>query len=129
MKPQPGSLKTFVLNDEWEVFTLKLSVFQPFNQDNFDMKVEGSRQEIDGQTMKKNLLPIDYLPEKYGTKVKPYELSIKLKQGGENKIEYFYSLKSFEKETTVTEREPFRLLDIQDPFTYRGELSYNKSSV
>ena len=117
------------MNDEWEVFTLKLSVFQPFNQDNFDMKLEGSRPEIDGQTMKKNLLPIDYLPEKYGCKVRPYELSLKLKQGGENKIEYFYSLKSFEKETTVSEREPFRLLDIQDPFTYRGELSYNKSSV
>ena len=93
------------------------------------MKLEGSRPEIDGQTMKKNLLPIDYLPEKYGCKVRPYELSLKLKQGGDNKIEYFYSLKSFEKETTVSEREPFRLLDIQDPFTYRGELSFNKSSV
>ena len=76
------------------------------------MKIEGSRHELDGQSMKKNTNPIEFLSSKYGGKVKPYDITLKLKQGGENKIEYFYSLKGFEKKTTVTESEPFRVLDI-----------------
>jgi hypothetical protein len=66
---------------------------------------------------------------KYGCKVRPYEANIKLRQGGENKIEYFYSLKSFQKDTAVPESEPCRVLDIQDPADYRGELAYHKTSV
>jgi hypothetical protein len=93
------------------------------------MKVEGSRPEFDGQVMKMFTQPNDFMPNKYGQKMRPYEISMKLAKGGENKIEYFYSLKSFEKETSVAETEPFRVLHIQDPFTYRGELAFNKSSV
>ena len=69
------------------------------------MKISGSRPEIDGIIMKKNTQALDYMPYKYGQKVRPYEISVKLRQGGENKFEYFYSLKSFVKDTTVTESE------------------------
>ena len=104
--------KLVVLNDEWETFTLKLTVFQPLNHENFDMKVEGNREELDGIVMKKNMQPIDYMPHKYGQKVRPYEISIKMRQSTENRIEYFYSLKPFDKKTVVTEREPSRTLEI-----------------
>ena len=46
-----------------------------------------------------------------------------------NKIEYIYSIKNFETQEVVYEREPHRYLQIEDPILYRGELAYQKSSV
>lgn len=76
------------------------------------MRIEGNRFEFDGQVMKKNIQPVDYMPNKYGQKVRPYEIQVKVKQSESSRIEYFYSLKSFEKETVVSERDPHRVLQI-----------------
>ena len=92
------------------------------------MKVDGSRYELDGQLMKKNITPVDYQSHKYGCKVSPYHISLKLKQSEDTRIEYEYSLIEFKSRKTVNEGQP-RILEIQDPFDYRGELAYNKSSV
>jgi len=39
-----------------------------------------------------------------------------------NRFEYCYSLKMFGNTEVVYEREPHRVLDIQDPILYRGQL-------
>jgi hypothetical protein len=43
------------------------------------MKIEGSRPELDGVTLKKNTQPIDFMPNKFGLKVRPYEITLKMK--------------------------------------------------
>ena len=45
------------------------------------------------------------------------------------KIEYTYSMKDFETQEIINEREPHRIIEIQDPILYRGELGYQKSNV
>ena len=64
---------------------------------------------------------------KYGKKVKPYEVSVKMNQEelreDKDKIYYSYSLKNFESNDVIYEREPNRVIEIQDPSTYRGELA------
>lgn len=43
-----------------------------------------------------------------------------------NKFEYYYSLKKFGAKDIVYEREPHRLIEIQDPLLYRGQLGAAK---
>jgi hypothetical protein len=69
---------------------------------------------------------------KYGKKVKPYEVSLRINQDEtlveREKIEYSYSLKNFEQNDVIYERE-YRVIEIQDPDTYRGELAAQKTSI
>ena len=44
------------------------------------------------------------------------------------KIEYLYSMKNFKSQEVVFEREPYRVIEIQDPFFYRGQLAHKESS-
>jgi len=44
------------------------------------------------------------------------------------KIEYLYSMKNFKSQEVVFEREPYRVIEIQDPFFYRGQLAHKETS-
>jgi hypothetical protein len=127
-------IKNVVINDEWETYLINYTVFQPFEDNLFDMRIEGNRPELDHQVLKKRELPVDWMPVKYGQKMRPYELDIKVRQNekdisneesGKNvRFEYYYSMKKFETGEIVYEREPHRVLEIQDPILYRGELAH-----
>jgi len=77
---------------------------------------------------------------KFGQKIRPYEYTVDMIQTGEYsypidfdpelyKIEYIYSMKNFQSGEIVYEREPHRVLHIQDPMHYRGQLAYKKSNA
>jgi len=46
-------IKNVVLTDVWETFQIRWTVNQPFEDENLDMIIEGNREEIDHQIMKK----------------------------------------------------------------------------
>lgn len=65
-----------------------------------------------------------------GEKVRPWEFFVTFKQGVCPKyIKYKYSVRNDLKDTNVWEREPSRVLDLQDPNSYRGELGRAGSNV
>ena len=68
-----NQIKNVVINDEWETYTINYTVFQPFEDNIFDMRIEGNRPELDLKVMKKVQKPMDWLSVKYGQKMQPYE--------------------------------------------------------
>lgn len=132
-------MKYVVVNDVWETYSLNFSVFQPFVDTNsFDMRLDGNIKELDRKLMHKREDTINWMPSKYGQKIRPYEVTVTMKQENrENKdlvtspkktIEYLYSMKNFKSQEVVFEREPYRVLEIQDPIFYRGTLAHKESS-
>lgn len=101
------------------------------------MRVEGNRPDLELKVMNQANKPSDWFSNKYGQKVRPYELSLKIKQADDAvsneqsgkvfRIEYLYSMKNIETKEAVYEREPHRVMEIQDPILYRGDLSAQKS--
>lgn len=133
-------IKNVVLTDVWETFQIRWTVNQPFEDENLDMILEGNRDEIDHQVMKKIPQETEWMYNKFGQKVKPYEYVIDMLQNGEYtypidfnpdlyKIEYIYSMKNFSTGETVYEREPHRVLHIQDPMHYRGQQALKKTTA
>ena len=88
--------------------------------------LEGNKAKLERVVMNQSASPKDWMINKYGKKVKPYEVSVKINQEEniteKDKIEYSYSLKNFEQNDVIYERE-YRVIEIQDPNLYRGELS------
>ena len=90
----------------------------------------GSQNEVEMEStppmrMNRTQRPIEWLFDKYGQKVRPWEIIISF-QNGEltlpDKIIYNYSKCNEQETSIVKEREPSRSLIIQQPETYRGEL-------
>ena len=69
-----NQIKNVVINDEWESYVINFTVFQPFEDNLFDMRIEGNRPELDLKVLKKMENPTDWMGFKYGQKVKPYEI-------------------------------------------------------
>ena len=44
------------------------------------MRIQGNQPELDNKMLKRTKDPINWLSNKYGKKVRPFELSIKFKQ-------------------------------------------------
>lgn len=146
--------KIVSLYDEWETYTIKFSVLEPFDDPKIDVRLQGNNPYLHDQVMTRAEKPKEWLMSKYGQKVSPFELSVKMRQFPEpgeaqiedgismdffdpdaesrrleqqpNKFEYYYSLKKFGAKDIVYEREPHRLIEIQDPLLYRGQLGAAK---
>lgn len=130
-----NSIKNMVLYDEWETYTIKFQVYEPFEDPQMDVRIQGNRPEVDNKVMKRQPAQ-EYLTHKYGKKVRPFEVSIKFKQtpyielssneseadrnpegevlfqGRHNRFEYCYSSKLFNSNDVVYEREPHRVIEI-----------------
>lgn len=118
--------KSAVINDEWESYQIKFSVYQPL-EGQYDMMLEGNKAQLERVVMVQSAQPKEWLMNKYGKKVRPYEVTVRMNQeelvSQKDKIYYSYSLKNFEQNDVIYEREPNRILEIQDPSLYRGELA------
>ena len=128
-----NKIKNMVLNDEWETYSIKLSVLEPFEDKSLDVRVQGNKPGFDNQVMVRNLeQAIDWMPHKYGKPVKPFEILIKMRQVDADvgsdalRFEYGYSMKSFGSDEIVYEREPHRIIELQDPEDYRGQVGLHK---
>ena len=69
--------------------------------------------------------PIEWLIDKYGQKIRPWEIIISFKNTElllPNEIIYNYSKSNSNGTQIVKEREPKRSMIIQPPETYNGEL-------
>lgn len=71
-----------------------------------------------------------WLYDKYGLEMRPWEANIKMKADRleNNEIIYSYSKSDPNQRDFIYEREPSRIMEIQDPDNYRGELGLQKSS-
>ena len=74
------------LNDIWESFKVNFSVFAPIETHGDDMLITGSRDELGNWNktsgpiqMTRSIINQDWLNEKYGEGVMPFETSITLK--------------------------------------------------
>jgi len=135
-------VKHVELRDEWEQFTLKFSVFSPFDEGMF---LEGDSGLGLGDLRMQRVPRRDgWLLHKYGTTVTPWECRVKIdnKEGdscGEwrqdvcgytKKIQYhFRKLGSGVYNDSAREREPGRILEIENPERYQGELGAAHSEV
>ena len=90
------------------------------------MLLEGNKAQLERVVMTQSASPKGWMMNKYGKKVKPYEVTVRMSQEEhiteKDKIEYSYSLKNFEQDDVIYERE-YRVIEIQDPNLYRGELT------
>ena len=75
-----NQIKNVVINDEWETYSINFTVFQPFEDNIFDMRLEGNREELDLKVMKKAEKVSDWMDFKYGQKIKPYDITVKMRQ-------------------------------------------------
>ena len=143
-----NNVKNVFLYDEWETYTLKLSIFEPFDDPKIDVRLQGNHPQLQDVVMTRADKPSAWLQHKYGKKVQPFEVNVKMRQasgpgGAEdsfsfsdaeapraqpNRLEYCYSLKLFGSKEVVYEREPHRVLEIQDPLLYRGQMGACKNT-
>lgn len=133
--------KEVELKDEWETFTIRFSVNSPQASDGVTgaeiMRIFGSMPELTKagsvgsgpKQMRKSRRKFRWLHDKYGQEMRPWECQIKVKMEAlkkVNQIIYGYSKSSGDE--FIYEREPSRILKIQQPETYRGELGAQRSS-
>lgn len=154
---QGQKIKHVILKDEWETFTIRFSVATKFEGESEEdasqaartnnareptqcMRIIGSLPELTKRgvmnsgpkEMKKCARRFRWMHDKYGQQMKPWECLVKLNIGALSSrpdIIYSYSNSiTTPKQEIVYEREPSRLLKVQPPETYNGELGAQKSS-
>ena len=97
------------LHDEWEHFTIKFNINYGIDNDNYSVRINGSLPEL-GEwdkgcgpiKMERCQRPREYMMQKYGSQIKPWEFYIKLKNDFNDKfdlinkstISYKYSIKT-----------------------------------
>jgi hypothetical protein len=132
--------KVVQLNDVWESFRVNFSVYAPIETHGDQMFISGSRDELGnwnktsspGQ-MTRSIINQDWLNEKYGEGVMPFEASITLKQQRQTVINHHFSFDynyTFRNGASTsgggfTERHLPRTISFIDPSNYNGQYSHN----
>jgi len=139
-----------VLRDHWEQFTIRFSVFAAINATQTAepgaqegakeyMRIIGSVPELTKsgtiesgpRRMKKAAKKFRWLYDKYGQEMCPWECQVTLKTSDfteARELIYSYSKGDHAQRDYVYEREPSRIIKLQPPETYRGELGAQRSS-
>lgn len=111
-------MKYYELNDIWQQFNIRFSVFDPFGQANDSLWLESpTLGKID---MKRSNKTTGWLESKYGKNVETWECTIKHANDFlNNEGEFFDNGLSFEYQycrqrgrNVTKEREPFRLFEL-----------------
>lgn len=130
-----GGKKTKIaeINDEWETFYVRFTVFQPSQNDHEQMLICGSKEELGSWehpiTMTRSHQKVDWFDKKYGEFVRPYECEIKFRNEKTDKInkafrfDYEYRIERGLRQNLTIERDPNRFIEIQNPSHYDGMLS------
>ena len=128
-----SNVKFVQLQDEWEHFTMKFSVNYNFDDDYYNLRVNGSREELGKWKEGSGPVKMDrcenarwFMPAKFGVKLKPWEVFIRLKNDlsdTNNSIRYNYSVKkdTWNDECWEWEREPARTVKFLRPQMYTGQ--------
>ena len=129
------------LRDEWEHFSIRFSIYSSSLEDDGAefMRIIGSIPELTRSgsvesgplKLKRSKRKFRWLNDKYGQELRPWECNLKFKIDvleKFNEIIYSYSKTGKNKKEFIYEREPSRIMEIQKPQTYRGELGLQKSS-
>jgi len=130
------------MEDEWESFKVRFTVFHPVIHANQQIRISGNTQELGNWDT--NSSPIimqqsnrlnHWISEKYGENVRPYEAIVSFKNkyllaGKPFVLQYNYSLINGIRGNEEWERDPHRILEINDATagykgTYRGQNSSN----
>lgn len=114
-----------VLDDDWEHYKVNFSIYYPlkdlkreYMRINGDIPELGSWNKLDGPVKMKLGNEVTWLT---GEKVRPWELTLRLSSvKTPNRVVYKYSIRNDYEDYTIWEREPSRVLDIQDPNLYSG---------
>lgn len=118
--------------DDWEQFTIKFSVNYDLDNDFYNLRINGSREELGNWSEGTGPIVMDrcesprwFQPNKYGQMVRPWEVFIRLKNDlSDNNcsFKYNYSIRreSLNDESSEWEREPARSLTILKPQGYQG---------
>lgn len=129
--PKP-SVKHVQLQDEWEHFAVKFSVNYNLDNDYYNVRINGSREELGDWKDGSGPVQMDrcetarwFMPTKYGGKLKPWEIFVRMKNDLtdlNNSFRYNYSVKkdSWNDECWEWEREPSRMITFMKPQLYKG---------
>lgn len=97
------------------------------------MRINGDPPELGSWNKMQGPLRMSVGPEVVwltGARVKPWVFPVTFKHGEcPPKIIYKYSVRDDGADTTIWEREPSRVLDLQDPNGYKGELGHAGSNM
>ena len=137
---QNNLYKVVQLNDVWESFRVNFSVYAPMETHSDQMFISGSRDELGNWNktsspiqMTRSIINQDWLNEKYGEGVMPFEASITLKQQRQTVINHHFSFDynyTFRNGASMsgggfTERHLPRTISFIDPSNYSGQYSHN----
>lgn len=115
------------LLDEWGHFTIKFAVNYNLDNDFYNLRINGSRDELGNWKEGHGPVQMDrsetarwFMPSKYGAKVRPWEIFVRIKNDiseDNDTIKYNYSVKrdTWNDEIWEWEREPSRTLRLMDP--------------
>jgi len=132
-KGQGNQVKHVQLLDEWEHFTIKFAVNYNLDNDYYNLRINGSREELGNWKVGSGPVQMDrsetarwFMPSKYGAKLKPWEIFVRMRNDitqNNNTLKYNYSVKkdSWNDEIWEWEREPARTLRFLEPEHYTGQ--------
>ena len=131
--------KRVELKDEWESYTVTLSVLHPMEDTHDEMTMSGNLHNTHNVAMHRLSRAQNWMFPKYGAMMQPFECTIKFpnvegsnfgqwKSGSGPKFCYSYQKRNDMKGVNQWEKEPKRTFAIQNPSDYRGQLGAQKIS-
>jgi len=125
-------IKYVELNDEWESYMIRYTVFYPMDDSEDYLTMESDRTGMQVLKMERTKEPSDWMQSKYGQQMRPWECIVKIpntvsgdcgqfEEGSYDKnLFYSFSKKNNKRAEVVMEREPKRMIDLENPKTYKG---------
>ena len=105
---------------EWESYQITFSLLAPSEDPNLQIIMRGSRDEVEDLFLNKSVKEYDWMPDKYGHTISPWDITIDMPnlcdgknekgQYDENhpdtKFSYIYGKRNMYRKEMVWEREP-----------------------
>ena len=123
-------VKNVQLNEEWEKFWVSFMIFHP-SEDNYDeLLFDCPKVGVHRMPMTPMPKEFNWMSSKYGRVMRPWQVSIlfdntqsedgQFKSGADSNLHYSFIKRNRARGETISEREPKRWIDLQDPNAYRG---------
>jgi hypothetical protein len=133
-----GHTKPIQLNETWEKLWVSFMVFHQALDPQDALLFTCDHIGVHKRPMKMMQREFKWMSPKYGTSLRPYEISCEFdnkdsaegqfKSGADSGFQYYFTVRS-RYNPEISERAPMRWIDLQDPNKYRGTLGSSRSAL
>lgn len=133
-----GKRKQIRFNEKWEKMWVSFMVYYPRLQPTDQLLFTCEKVGVSKRPMKEMHRKFDWMEHKYGMNVRPWEIDVEVdniraergqfRSDDESALQYHFSVRRGDG-TELVEREPARMIDLQNPNKYRGQLGSQNSPL